>query len=421
MVTKSYDWVKGEILDDHSRRKHKIIREYFADYLRVRCQLPMQSKFRLAVVDGFAGGGRYSCGTPGSPIIFIEELIRAEGSLNITRAAQGMAPIEIECLLVFNDAARDAVELLKTHVAPFEAKIKDTFSRLHLRVEYMSSIFEDAYSTIRNLLHCGRYSSVLFNLDQSGYSKVGRSTLIDIMQSYDAPEIFYTFMIGALIPFLQKTDPKLLEAQLAPFGLTSASVRELDAPLMSKPNWLGAAERMVFGTFRTCAPYVSPFSINNPDGWRYWMIHFAKRPRARQVYNNVLHANSSLQAHFGRSGLEMLAYDPAHDTGNLFLFDESGRQRSRSQLLDDIPRFISERGDAISVEDFYASVYNITPAHSDDVHAAIMESPDLEVITPSGRERQKANTIVVGDTIRLKRQRSFPMFLTSSKYRKPPK
>jgi len=117
----------------------------------------------------------------------------------------------------------------------------------------------------------------------------------------------------------------------------------------------------------------------------------------------------------------MLAYDPAHDTGNLFLFDESGRQRSRSQLLDDIPRFISGRGGAISVQDFYASVYNITPAHSDDVHAAIMESPDLEVITPSGRERQKANTIVVGDTIRLKRQRSFPMFLTSSKYRKPPK
>src|SRR5262245_10384562 len=174
MVKKSYDWVKGEILDDHSRRKHKIIREYFADYLRVRCQLPMQSKFRLAVVDGFSGGGRYSCGTPGSPIIFIDELMRAEDTLNITRAAEAMAPIEIECLLVFNDAARDAVELLKTHVAPLEAKIKDTSSRLHLRVEYMSAIFEDIYSTIRNLLHCGRYPSVLFNLDQSGYSKVDR-------------------------------------------------------------------------------------------------------------------------------------------------------------------------------------------------------------------------------------------------------
>jgi three-Cys-motif partner protein len=60
MVKKSYDWVKGETLDDHSLRKHNIIREYFADYLHVRCQLPQQTRFRLAVVDGFAGGGRYN-------------------------------------------------------------------------------------------------------------------------------------------------------------------------------------------------------------------------------------------------------------------------------------------------------------------------------------------------------------------------
>src|SRR5262249_54013747 len=121
MVKKSYDWVMGEILDDHSRREHKIIREYFADYLRVRCQLPQQSKFRLAVVDGFAGGGRYSCGTPGSPIIFIEELQRAAKELNVARAAQGMAPIEIECLLILNDATRETIELLKTHVPPLQA------------------------------------------------------------------------------------------------------------------------------------------------------------------------------------------------------------------------------------------------------------------------------------------------------------
>jgi len=163
-----------------------------------------------------------------------------------------------------------------------------------------------------------------------------------------------------------------------------------------------------------CAPYVSPFSINNPDGWRYWLIHFANAYRARQVYNNILHDNASLQAHFGRSGLNMLSYDPRHDEGMLYLFDVSGRASAKDQLLGDIPRLITESGDAMSVMDFYESIYNVTPAHTDDVHAAIIENPDLEVITPIGGERRKANTIGVNDVIKVKTQRSFfPMFLNA--------
>jgi three-Cys-motif partner protein len=67
MAEKRYEWAAGATLEDHSRRKHKILREYFFNYLTVRCQLPQQERFRLAVIDGFAGGGRYSCGTAGSP------------------------------------------------------------------------------------------------------------------------------------------------------------------------------------------------------------------------------------------------------------------------------------------------------------------------------------------------------------------
>jgi hypothetical protein len=75
---------------------------------------------------------------------------------------------------------------------------------------------------------------------------------------------------------------------------------------------------------------------------------------------------------------------------------------------------VTEAGDAISVMEFYESIYNVTPAHADDVHAAIIESPDLEVITPAGGERRKANTVGVNDVIKVKTQRSFfPMFLTA--------
>jgi len=410
MVAKRYDWAGGAVLDDHTRRKHKILREYFFQYLRVRCQLPAQERFRLAIIDGFAGGGRYSCGSPGSPLAFIEELKRSSEAINLRRMAAGLGPIEVECLLVLNDADAATIELLKANVAPLHGELKDTTKGLHLRIEYLSEAFETAFPKIKGLLERGSYRNVIFNLDQCGYSHVERRTLLDIMRSYPSAEIFYTFAIEALLAFLQKSNPELLAAQLGHLGLANADLGKLEGA-MNRNVWLGVAERIVFETFRTCAPYVSPFSINNPEGWRYWLIHFANSYRARQVYNNVLHGNSSMQAHFGRSGLNMLAFDPDQETAALYLFDEEARERAKMQLYDDVPRLIAESGDVIPVSDFYENIYNVTPAHADDVHSAIIKNPDIEVITPAGGERRKANTIAVGDLLKLRRQRSFfPVF-----------
>lgn len=415
MAEKAYEWGDGAKLEEHSRRKHKILREYFFKYITIRCQLPQQERFRLAVIDGFAGGGLYKCGAYGSPLIFVEELSRASEAVNSQRAAQGLSPIEIECLLILNDFSRDAIEQLKINLAPLQFGVGDQTPRLHLRVEYMNEAFEAAYPKIKHLLEQGRYRSVLFNLDQCGHSQVERSTLVDIMRSYSSVEIFYTFAIEALLSFLKKADPIRLAEQLRPFGLNSTDLGALDGA-MSKNTWLGAAERLVFDTFRPCAPYVSPFSINNPGGWRYWLIHFANVVRARQVYNNVLHDNASAQAHFGRSGLNMLSYDPGHEDGALYLFDFSGREGARSQLMTDIPRLISEAGDVITVGEFYEGIYNATPAHTDDVHQAIIDNPDVQVITPVGGERRSAKAIGVGDVLKLKDQKSFfPMFFEAAK------
>ncbi|RCK40966.1 hypothetical protein TH25_24240 [Thalassospira profundimaris] len=412
MVGKQYEWVDGAKLEDHSRRKHKILREYVFDYISVRCKLPQQERFRLAIVDGFAGGGRYQCGTAGSPIIFLEELQRAIEAINTHRTVHGIGSIEIECLVIFNDANREAIELLKTQVAPVLAQINQNCPKLHIRVEYLTDFFECIYPQLKNILNHGRYRNVLFNLDQCGDSHVERKTLLDIMHSYPAAEIFYTFMISSLLAFLKKNQPEKLQARLSHLGLSNTDIEMLNG-VMSKRDWLGTAEKIVFDTFSWCAPYVSTFSINNPGGWRYWLIHFANVFRARQVYNNILHDNASLQAHFGRSGLNMLSYDPRHDEGTLYLFDNKGRASAKEQLFYDIPRLVSTSGDAMPVLDFYESIYNVTPAHADDIHAAIIENPDLEVITPSGGERRKANTIKVNDVIKVKTQSSFfPIFLS---------
>ncbi|MBY0510468.1 MAG: three-Cys-motif partner protein TcmP [Rhodospirillaceae bacterium] len=416
MVTKPYDWSGGATLDEHTKRKHKILREYFFQYITVRCQLPQQSKFRLAVVDGFAGGGRYSCGTGGSPIILLEEINKSLEKINLERASEGLGLIEIECLFIFNDADKNVVGLLKENCAPLLAAIKIERPQLHVHVEYLEDTFEASYPRIKALISTGRYRSILYNLDQCGHSKVDTATLIDIMGSAPSVEVFYTFMISSLISFLSKTNTELLEQQLSPFGLKSSDIHAADGKI-SKNEFLGAAEKLVFGFFKGCAKFVSPFSIRNPDGWRYWLIHFANNYRARQVYNDILHDNSTSQAHFGRSGLNMLAYDPSQE-GALYLFDVDGRNDAKKQLLNDIPHLLEEAGDAIGVRDFYESTYNATPSHKDDIHAAIIENPDIEVVTPTGGLRRKANTIDVEDILRLKHQRSFPLYIPSKPYRK---
>src|SRR3546814_9716850 len=77
---------------------------------------------------------------------------------------------------------RDAIELLKTHVAPVQADIAQTCPKLHVRSEYLNELFEDAYPKIKGLLDQGRYRSVLFNLDQCG--EIGRASCRDRVCQY---------------------------------------------------------------------------------------------------------------------------------------------------------------------------------------------------------------------------------------------
>lgn len=409
MAKKEYDWLNGAKLLDHTKRKHKVLEEYLYDYMFVRCSNPRQERFRLAIVDGFCGGAKYECGAPGSPIIFVETIRKAVTALNLSRASEGLRPIEVDLLLIINDLDPAVIDLCKMNLASVVMGAVEEEPRLNVTTVDFNEAFEDVYPRIKELIDRSGFSgSVIFNLDQCGHSYVKSSTIADILGSYPSPEIFYTFAIEALLTYLQSNNREQLEKRFANFNVDHKVLDDLDAlaSIANKNSWLGAAERTVFDAFKQHGGYVSPFSINNPSGYRYWLIHFAKRYRAREVYNQVMHKNSTEQAHFGRSGLQMLSYDPQQE-GELYLFRDEDRVRARDQLYEDIPRAIANGGDALEVGDFYAGIFNQTPAHSDDIRAAIIENPDLKVLTTGGGERRVANTIKVGDIIKLRDQRSF--------------
>lgn len=410
MAEKKYAWEEGATLEEHSRKKHQILREYFYQYVITRCKHPQVRKFRLAVVDGFSGAGRYQCGAAGSPVIFVEELIRAITDINLYRATSNLPLVNIECSLILNDADENVIELLKANLSPILIHSAISNSYLKITTQYFSDFFESVYPNIKALIRSERHQNIIFNLDQCGHSHVRSETLIDMMSLNDSVEVFYTFVISSLLAFLKQNDPAALSAQLSHLQLTHQDF-EILVEQASKRTWLGVAERIVFDSFKKCAKYVSPFSINNPGGWRYWLIHMANSHRARQVYNDVLHQNSEMQAHYGRSGLNMLAHDP-NEEKTLYLFNTSARDQAKDQLQEDIPRFLCDSGQPLSVKEFYERIYNNTPAHSDDINAAIIGSDELKVKTLTGGTRRKSSQINTTDYIEFKKQRSFSFKLS---------
>jgi three-Cys-motif partner protein len=406
MAKKEYDWEGGAVLDEHSKKKHQVLREYFRAYLKTRCSNnPHQTQFKLAVIDGFSGGGIYKNGHQGSPLIFMQTLMEESEKINLKRKIENLPPIEIGCLFIFNDKKKNTIRLLEENVAPFQAKIKDDYPKLKIQIEYKNKKFNDLYDEIKAYINSQQISNVIFVLDQYGHAKVKPESISDILSTWRSAEVFLTFSIEAL------------KAYLSPDSLTNLKnfpdvKKEIEALLkgeqnmISKASFLGHVEKALYQDMKSRAPYLSPFSINNPQGWRYWLLHFANSYRAREVYNNVLHDNSEAQSHVGRPGLEMLSYDPKFDD-SLYLFNHEGREKSTNALHKDIPDLIIQNGDIMEVGEFYRVIYSDTPAHSDDIRKVLIDCGDIKIITENGGERRTPNTIKPTDIIKIEPQASF--------------
>ena len=86
-----FDWSswrsKLPPLKAHSIAKLEVLRSYIEDYIVILCTgNPGQDRFRLTVVDGFAGGGIYEGQKVGSPFVLLEAVKVAEQFLTERKA-----------------------------------------------------------------------------------------------------------------------------------------------------------------------------------------------------------------------------------------------------------------------------------------------------------------------------------------------
>lgn len=407
MVKKNYDWGNGAVLEEHTKKKHRILTEYFRQYLLIRCQHIHQRKFRLIIVDGFSGSGSYSCGAFGSPLLFVSTLIETVAVINTQRKEKNFSPIEFYCDFFFNDIDQEAVELLKKNIHVYQNSVSNLNAQLNISFVYSTKSFDNFYKIVKPKLLSLRCNNIIFNLDQCGYSHATSDILKDIISSWRSAEIVLTFMIKSLLTYLSQTHNG--NVPLEPQVENNIQLLLKDGrQLLHKKEWLGEVEKIVFNHLNECAPFVSPFSISNPGGWQYWLMHFATSYRARQVFNDILHQDSETQVHFGRAGLSMLSYEPLKNEGQYYLFDDDSRTIAKDALYSDIPLIIESMNEkAMTVERFYELTYNTTPAHCDDIHKMMIANPDVTVKTDGGGARRTAHSIRKEDVLHLNVQKYF--------------
>ena len=164
-----FDWsswqTKLPSLAKHSQAKLDVLRTYIEDYIQILCTgNPGQDRFRLTLVDGFAGGGIYEGGLFGSPFILLQAVQVAEARLNETRTKR----ITIDCHFYFVEKSAPAADCL-------EHQLKQSIHghQLGKSIFLIRDTFEKAQERIvaesRQRFSRGG-SRVIFFLDQCGYT-----------------------------------------------------------------------------------------------------------------------------------------------------------------------------------------------------------------------------------------------------------
>ena len=93
MAEVHYEWAPGETypkIQQHSIAKHEILRAYLTAYIQTLISNPNREEFRLALIDGFAGGGVYQHAYNGkellgSPFIILDAVKEASFLINEDR------------------------------------------------------------------------------------------------------------------------------------------------------------------------------------------------------------------------------------------------------------------------------------------------------------------------------------------------
>lgn len=406
------------ILEDHSRAKHDVLRDYLVNYLRILAVTPRSEGIRVTLVDGFAGGGLYQALSGevvgGSPLVLLQALQEARALVPQDRAARGLrAPYVIDVKLHLVEANESTHAFLRQVLAEHPlAQAHNTTIELHHGTfeATLPAILADIKQRQR------RGGRSVFVLDQYGWSKVDLRSVRAIFDALPSAEVFLTWMVDSLINFLSEQMVDKLDIALGKVGFgphISAdrllSYRE-SATDEGARLWRRVIQSLLADELRAAAgaAFRTPFYIVPRESRRgYWLLHLAQHLRANEEMKRIHWANNNLD-HPGGAGLNMLGY--VGNNGQLTFnnrFDRHAHTLTIQSLMDDVPRWLGDQRGPVRFGDLVAMTANETPAIRAQVQEAVFDlarQRDLSLRTVSGASRKGPAGLADDDIIELSQQ-----------------
>lgn len=405
-----YTWKHGlEAIAQHSIAKHRILQAYLSEYFKVLMG-GRRDEFKLTLVDGFAGGGRYfhedtRVPVRGSPLILLDVAKEAEFQVNRERTH----PVRFDLSYFFIEARKEAYQhLLKVlDEEGHSGRLEDDIFVRH------ANFLDQARPIIQFIAKKSpRNGRSIFVLDQFGYNAVPTTIIREILDTLPGAEVILTFGVDSLLNFANET---ILANGLSKLGmpalLAGKSIRDIK---QSDRDWRLFIQSTLYQSLvRSCgAKHFTPFFIRNKHGHGdYWLIHLSQHHKARDVMTNVHWQNHNHFIHYAGAGLDMfnmLGYDPRFDHDHLgqgllgFEFDIPAREKSVGALMEQIPKIIYAHDDGLTYESLYVSTCNESPATSEiyqDALSQLIAHGAAAVVGPGGEHRRSARQIKPTDRI----------------------
>ena len=378
-------------IQPHSKAKLVVLRNYLRAYFdRLNVGLG-QDRFKLDLVDGFAGGGTFHDGETvisGTPLIMLEELAAARERLNAKRTK----PIQLDCKCYFVDVKKNHTDHLSGVLAErgYDSQGENVVVRNGRFADEVDGIVADIR---RRQPRSGR---AIFLLDQTGYSQVELELVGRILRELRNAEVILTFATDVLINYLDK-EPERVKA-INPLQLSVPDIRDM---LAYRDGVGGRA--LVQRTLRdhirgvTGASYDTPFFIRPLKSRRaLWLLHLSRHPTARDVMMQCHWATNNTFEHYGTGDFGMLGWDPLQELESLPLFNfaEVDAERMIAGLLDTMAQemFDLALDGPVAVEKVRHALANRTAARFSDLDQVVLRlfrEKEFAILRPDGKERSR--------------------------------
>lgn len=417
MVTHQYGWEGGAKIGYHSVVKHNIVRDYIKAYVATLTANVSIDHFRLALVDGFAGGGKYEADWNGStiygsPFAMLEACEQAQIAGQILRKK----PFKLDTRFYFVEKKKAAHALLLETLKSREYGPRvnsDSDIRL-FHTDFLSSCDQ----IIADIQKHSPSARSIFLLDQYGYSEVPKETIQKIFKHLPHAEVILNFNVDSLLNYLNEENLLSFHKKTG-FkinGLLESGLCDKDA---RPQEWRLAAQAilhndLVSGCFPDGNGHHTTFYIRAEGGHGdYWLVHLSRNLTARNVMVDIHWLHGNHFAHYGGAGLDMYCLRGFNmkAEADMFGFGEDAQDMTQKALQEQVPRLIFDHhAKGITYRELLAEQANYTPARDQDLRLILCD-PDLRrdviVLAPGGKQRRDATAPQNGDIIMPKPQRSF--------------